>query len=75
LKPSIDEESNMTVSELIELLKSQPQDLQVIYGIHSEYCLLEAGNIAITEQCEPRADGWVACRRPDKPKQKYLNVA
>ena len=62
----------MTVSELIEFLKLQPQDLQVIYRCCSESCILEASEIYVGEECEPRADGWVQNKRPDKPTQKYL---
>jgi hypothetical protein len=62
----------MTVAELIEVLKTKPQDLQVIYRCYSEYCLMEAKDIEITRQVPPRADGWVANRRPDKPEQDYL---
>lgn len=64
----------MTVAELIALLQNKPQDLQVIYSIYSEYCLLEAKDVFATSQCEPRQDGWVACRRPDKPTQLYLTL-
>lgn len=62
----------MTVKELIELLQSKPQDLQVAYQLHSEYCLLRAGDINIESLCQPRPDGWVHDARPDKPTQKYL---
>ena len=62
----------MTVSELIDFLKTQPQDLQVAYDLHSEHCLLEPQDIRVMDACEPRPDGWVARERPDKPKQTYL---
>lgn len=62
----------MNVAELIEFLKSQPQDLQVIYCCCSEYAQLEGGEIYIDEACEPRPDGWVARKRPDKPTKQYL---
>ncbi len=62
----------MTVAELITLLQSKPQDLQVAYALFSEYCLLEAKDIDVEHLCEPRPDGWVHSRRPDKPTQEYL---
>lgn len=62
----------MTVSELIELLRAYPQDLPVAYRLFSEKCLLEAKDIDIEALCEPRADGWVANKRPDKPTIDYL---
>lgn len=65
----------MTVKELIELLQSQPQELQVVYSKFSEYCLLEASDVVVDNLCEARADGWVACRRPDKPTQEYLVIS
>lgn len=62
----------MTVKELIELLQTAPQDLQVAYRRCSEQLLLEAEEITIVEKCEPRADGWIHDKRPDKPTQMYL---
>ncbi len=62
----------MTVAELIVILQSKPQDLQVVYSQYSEYCLLEPDDVVIAAHCQPRPDGWVACRRPDKPTQNYL---
>ena len=62
----------MTVSELIELLKTKPQDLQVAYELYSEYCLLEAQNVGVIEACEPRPDGWIQHKRNDMPVQSYL---
>lgn len=62
----------MTVKELIEFLQTQPQDIQVGYGLYSEYCLLDAAEIKIDEACFPRADGWIQHKRPDKPTQSYL---
>jgi hypothetical protein len=62
----------MTVAELIEFLKTQPQELPVAYAIYSEYALLEAGCIEVKELCRPRNDGWLEYKRPDKPSQKYL---
>lgn len=62
----------ITVKELIEFLKSQPEDLLVVYSLFSEQCLLLADQISITELCYPRPDGWVPNPRPDKPTQNYL---
>jgi hypothetical protein len=62
----------VTVKELIEFLEKQPQDLAVAYARYSEQCLLEASEIAIAELCEPRADGWIANKRPDQPSKPYL---
>jgi len=62
----------MTVAELILFLQKQPQDLLVVYSIHSEYCLLEESEIETGELCQPRPDGWVHNRRFDKPKITYL---
>lgn len=62
----------MLVSQLIAYLQTQPQDLQVVYDIHSEFCLLKTDDICILEACRPRSDGWVHHSRPDKPSQKYL---
>jgi hypothetical protein len=63
----------MTVSELIEFLKTQPQDLPVAYQCCSEQVLLETTDqITIESCCEPRADGWVHDARPDKKAVQYL---
>lgn len=62
----------MNVSELIEFLKLQPQELQVIYQCCSEHAQLEAEDIYVGEACEPRDDGWVANARHDKPSKQYL---
>lgn len=62
----------MTVAELIKILKKQPQDLPVCYMCCSEQMLLKPDDVVIEDLCEPRPDGWVANKRPDKPTQKYL---
>lgn len=64
----------MTVKELIALLQTKPQELQVVYRCCSEYVLLEADDISVDALCLPRNDGWVANARPDKPKQDYLTL-
>jgi hypothetical protein len=62
----------MKVSELIEFLQKQPQDLDVAYWAYSEYTLLESEEIKVTEACKPRNDGWIQMKRPDMPTQQYL---
>jgi len=62
----------MTVAELINFLKQQPQDIQVVYEIYSEQKLLEIDEIEIKLLSLPRKDGWVHDQRPDKPTQTYL---
>jgi len=62
----------MRVHELIELLKTFPQDLEVTYARFSEQCLLESTDIAIGQACPPRPDGWVQNYRKDMPHQDYL---
>lgn len=62
----------MTVKELIEFLQTQPQDIQVAYGLYSEQILLKVADISIFEGCEPRPDGWVHDKRPDMTTQTYL---
>jgi hypothetical protein len=67
----------MTVAELIEYLRTQPQGLPVIDRGHSEACLLEAEEIKIEEHHLPRSDGWVHTystwkRHSEIPKQEYL---
>lgn len=62
----------MTVKELIAFLQTQPQDMQVAYRCYSEQILLDCDDISIIEGCDPRGDGWIQDKRPDKPTQKYL---
>lgn len=62
----------MTVAELIEYLKTQPQDLQVAHKQYSEQLLVEVEDIQIEEHCEPRPDGWIQDKRDDMPSQQYL---
>lgn len=62
----------MKVSDLIDFLKTQPQDLLVAYELCSEQVLMNADDIIIAELCEPRPDGWIHDKRPDKPTQQYL---
>lgn len=63
----------MKVKQLIEFLKTQPQDLEVIYEKYSERCILEEKDIYIVTSCQPRRDGWVQNERPDMDKQQYLS--
>lgn len=62
----------MVVKELIEFLQKQPQDLVVIYKLHSEMCVLEEKDIEIGEACIERPDGWVQSKRKDKETKTYL---
>ncbi len=62
----------MTVEELIEFLKEQPQDLKVAYCCYSEQVLMDLTEVGIVELCKPRADGWIQNKRPDKETQDYL---
>lgn len=62
----------MTVADLIDLLKTFPQDLPVAYRLYSEQVMLTREDIT-TKMCQPeRNDGWVHDARPDKPSVKYL---
>ena len=63
---------SMTVAQLIEFLKTQPQDLLVAYKCCSEQVLLERNEIKIERLCAPRLDGWLQNARPDMPAQDYL---
>lgn len=61
----------MTVAELIEHLKTFPQDLPVAYRCYSESVMMQPGEVVI-KQCQPeRHDGWVHNARPDKPSVPY----
>lgn len=62
----------MTVKELIDFLKTQPQDILVGYKLHSEQCLMTSRDIDIIKMCAPRPDGWIQNYRPDMPSQNYL---
>ena len=62
----------MTVADLIEFLKTQPQDLTVAYAMCSEYDTLQQKDISVMVLREARADGWIHNARPDKPTQQYL---
>lgn len=62
----------MTVAELIEFLKTHPQDMPVAINMYSETCMLDAKDITVRELSVSREDGWVHDKRPDKPSQLYL---
>jgi hypothetical protein len=62
----------MKVSGLIEFLKTQPQDLEVVYMRYSEQVLMGPFEITVETLGEARPDGWVANARPDKPTKEYL---
>lgn len=63
----------ITVAQLIEFLKTQPQDAICTYACCSEQALLELEMITQAEHCEARPDGWVQNQRPDMPTQVYLD--
>ena len=62
----------VTVADLIEHLKTKPQNLPVAYRRFSEQCLLDLDDIYIIEKCLPRSDGWVQDKRSDMETQEYL---
>ncbi len=62
----------MTVKELKKLLSDYPDDMKVAYCQFSEFVLLERKDIEVIKACEPREDGWVQCRRPDKKCEDYI---
>lgn len=62
----------MTVAQLIEFLKTQPQEMLVAYDIYSESALMEADMIKVQDLCIAREDGWLHHKRPDMPSQPYL---
>ena len=62
----------MTVAELIEFLKTQPQEMPILFRQYSDYTELRQDQIEVEEHGVPRGDGYVASKRPDKPSQKYL---
>ena len=61
-----------TVADLIKYLEQFPQDIEVAYELYSDQYLLEFDQLKLEELCEPRSDGWVQNKRPDKPTQTYL---
>lgn len=64
--------SYVTVKDLIAFLRTKPKDMPVAYKCYSEQALLELHEIEVREFCEPRGDGWVHSKRPDKPSIPYL---
>lgn len=64
----------MTVSELIELLKTYPPDIQVAGELYSEQYLITPEDLSIKTLCKPRPDGWVQNYRTDKETQDYLVI-
>jgi len=62
----------MTVADLIEFLKTQPQDLPVAYCQYSDYTALKAEYIGVEQLQIARIDGYVGEARPDKPTQPWL---
>ncbi len=64
----------MTVKELIEFLKTKPEELDVAYQCCSEHKILDQDEMEIKELKCPRPDGWIhdTWREEDVPKKKYL---
>ena len=62
----------MIVKELIEFLQDCPQDMLIAYKFCSDWALMEMRDIDTVEACEPRADGYIQDKRPDRPIVKYL---
>lgn len=62
----------MNVAELIEHLKTFPQELLVAYRCYSEQCLMEKDYIMTESLQPPRNDGWIGNVRPDKERMEYL---
>ena len=62
----------MTVSELINVLKTYKQDMHVVYKAYSEHCMLNVTDLRVQELCVARPDGWVENKRGDKATVNYL---
>jgi hypothetical protein len=62
----------ITVADLVEFLKTQPQDVKIAYRCYSEQCLLELEDIKLHDLCQPRPDGWIQNKRPDMEAEMYL---
>lgn len=67
----------ITAKELIKHLQTLPQDMPIVYQIHSEHKLLELTEIRIEKLQPARNDGWVhdVWRVRDEPrleKVEYL---
>lgn len=62
----------LTVAELIEFLKTQPQTMRVAVETYSELCLVEAEEITHQSACKARTDGWIHLLRDDAEFETYL---
>lgn len=62
----------MKIKDLIAYLKTQDPELDVGYGLHSEFKLLELPEISVRRECVPRPDGWIQRARPGHFQQLYL---
>ena len=62
----------MTVKELIEFLKTKPQDILVAIEMYSEQELVQEKDIQVRDLCKPRNDGWIQNKRPDMETIQYL---
>lgn len=62
----------MTVAELIEHLKTLPQDLEVVYMRYSDYTFLEADEITIAHGV--KRDKWIARYHRTMPEADQYKV-
>lgn len=62
----------MIVKELIEFLQKQPQDMLVAHKFCSDWELIRLEDIDMVEAGEPRSDGYIHAKRPDRLIVKYL---
>lgn len=62
----------MIVAELIEFLKTQPQDIPVAFEQYSDYTAMDFEFIYVRELQLARNDGYVGAARPDKSTQQWL---
>ena len=68
----------MTVAELIEFLKTQPQDIQVAYREFNEYqayetaCVLSRGDIQVARFSVTWGPEYLIAQRGNEAAQQYL---
>ena len=66
--------AGMKVSDLVTLLLTLPQDIEVIVPQWSESRLLGPSGVAVVTRRSARTDGWVHDERPDKERQTFLEI-
>jgi hypothetical protein len=64
----------MTVTELIELLKTYPPEMLVAAEMYSEQYVVTPDDFSVNRLCVPRPDGWVQNYRDDKETMEYLVI-